>query len=68
MDVAEVLAIIVDRACRYVPEAPVGEKFKKPKRLTKESEPLFEADNDPKEAFTNVKKIPVVASDLVRFK
>ena len=69
MDIAEVLATIVERACLYTPEAPVGEMLnKKPKRPIKESEALSKVDNGPKEALTSVKKVPVDASNLVRFK
>ena len=76
MDVAEVLAMIVERACLYVPEASGATKVKKPKRLTEELE-------SPKEALTPVEtvfpkaalitsvvnKVPVVAasSNFVRF-
>ena len=68
MDTAEILAAIVEQACRYVPEMPVG--VEKPKRLTKEflypKEALFKDDKgSPKEALTVV-KAPAVASNLVR--
>ena len=71
MDAAEVLSAIVEEACRYVPEMPVGiTSLEKPKRLTKEflypKEALFKDDKgSPKEALTVV-KVPAVASDLVR--
>ena len=65
MSVAEVLASIVERACLYVPEAPVGAaNIKRPKALTADVKVY------PKEAFSKVKKVPAasVASNLVRFK
>ena len=71
MDVAEVLSAIVEEACRYVPEMPVGvTSLEKPKRLTKEflysKEELFKDDKgSPKEALTVV-KVPAVASNFVR--
>ena len=77
MDVAEVLSAIVEEACLYVPEMPVGvTSVKKPKRLTEEflypKEALFKDDKgSPKEALTSVvKKVPIVAasSNFVRFK
>ena len=61
MDVAEVLAMIVERACLYVPEASGATKVKKPKRLTEEL--VY-----PKEALTSVNKVPVASSNFVRFK
>ena len=72
MDVAEVLATIVERACVYVPEAS-GANVKKPKRLTEESEYPKEALSavdkaSPIEALTSVGKVSVVASNLVRIK
>ena len=71
MDVAEVLATIVERACLYVPEASGATKVKKPKRLTEEleypKEALSAVDKVPKEALTRVEKVPMVASNLVRF-
>ena len=70
MDTAEVLSAIVEEACRYVPEASVGvTDVKKPKRLTRvESKEARTSVDDQKEALTSVKKVPMVASDLVRFK
>jgi len=71
MDTAEILAAIVEQACRYVPEMSVGvTSVEKPKRLTKEflypKEALFKDDKgSPKEALTVV-KVPAVASNLVR--
>ena len=72
MDVAEVLATIVERACLYVPEVPVGasnkrsneafSKVKFPKEEHTDSENVY-----PKEALTRVEKVPMVASNLVRF-
>ena len=75
MDVAEVLAMIVERACLYVPEASGATKVKKPKRLTEELESPKEAlipveTVFPKAALTSVvNKVPVVAasSNFVRF-
>jgi len=68
MDVAEVLATIVERACVYVPEASGATKVKKPKRLTEELEALTPVQTVfPKEALTRVEKVPMVASNLVRF-
>ena len=75
MDVAEVLAMIVERACLYVPEASGATKVKKPKRLTEELESPKEALTPvetvfPKAALTSVvNKVPVVAasSNFVRF-
>ena len=74
MDVAELLAVIVERACLYVPKVPVGasnikrpneafSKVKFPKEEHTDSENVY-----PKEALTSVNKVPVVASDLVRIK
>ena len=69
MDVAEVLAMIVERACLYV---PVGiTDLKRPKKAFSEKEqvpkeaPRVEAV--PKEAFSKVVQVPMVASNLVRF-
>ena len=75
MDVAEVLAMIVERACLYVPEASGATKVKKPKRLTEELESPKEALTPvetvfPKAALTSVvNKVPVGAasSNFVRF-
>ena len=70
MDAAEILSAIVDEACRYVPEM-TPTNVEKPKRLTKElrypKEALTEVERL-MEALTSVKKVPMVASDLVRFK
>ena len=69
MDVAEVLATIVERACLYVPEVSDAANVKKPKRLTEESDPkeaLSAVDKVPKEALTRVEKVSMVASNLVR--
>ena len=69
MDVAEVLSVIVEAACRYVPESPVGETFKRPKAPTrvvpKEQPTRVES---PKEERTSVEKKVLVSSDLVRIK
>ena len=71
MDVAEVLSAIVEQACLYVPESPVGvtnfEKsergayrgFKVPKVV------LFEDKDSPKEALTVV-QVPAASSNFVR--
>ena len=74
MDIAEVLAIIVEEACRYVPEM-TPTNVEKPKRLTKElrypKEALFEDDKgSPSEELSEVLKVPVVSgvSNLVRIK
>ena len=72
MDTAEVLSAIVEEACLYVPELPV-ETFKRSKGLTRQVKVPKEAPTDsakayPKEALTRVEKVPVVASNLVRFK
>ena len=71
MDVAEVLAMIVERACLYVPEVSGATNVKKPKRLTEESEYPKEALSAvdkvfPKEALTRVEKVFVASTDLVR--
>ena len=82
MDVAEVLAMIVERACLFVPDIPVGVsakskanfRVKMPKETFTEfekfpNEALTPVDTVPNEALTSVKKVPVasVASDFVRF-
>ena len=71
MDVAEILASIVERACLYVPEMPVGETLKRPKGLTRVQAPKEEIIQveSPKEELSQVLKVPVVAgaSNLVRF-
>ena len=70
MDVAEVLAMIVERACLYVPEVSGATNVKKPKRLTEEfeypKEALSAVDKVPTEALTRVEKVPMVASNFVR--
>ena len=70
MDLSEVLAMIVEEACLYVPDLPVGETFKRPKGLTRRvqvpKEGLTEAKVIPKEALTSVEQVPMIASDLVR--
>ena len=84
MDVADVLSAIVEEACRYESDVPVGKKnVKRFKALTsveaKEALTSVEAkeaftDGEkvfPKAAFTSVvNKVPVVAasSNFVRFK
>ena len=70
MDVAEVLSAIVEEACHYVPELPVGETFKRTKGFTRVNVPkeaLTEVES-PTEALTSVKKAFVASSNLVRFK
>ena len=79
MDTAEVLASIVERACLYVPDAPVGESKTMTRfRSVKMSKETFtEFEKFPKEALTkvvpneelSVEKVPMVASsNFVRFK
>ena len=73
MDIAEILSAIVERACLYVPETPVGAtNAKRSKALNKEKVPKEALTPDvkvsPIEALTSVEKVSVVASDLVRFK
>ena len=76
MDVAEVLSAIVEQACLYTPEPSAGETMKRSKALTRveikeartsgeEKEAL--PSGEEKEALTTVKKVPMVASNLVRF-
>ena len=70
MNVAEILSAIVERACLYVPETPVGAtNAKRSKALNKEKVPKEALTPDvkvfPKEALTRVEKVPV-ASNLVR--
>ena len=72
MDTAEVLSIIVERACSFVPEVPVGiTKVEKSERdayrgSKKVSKALTQVES-PKEALTSVEKKDFVASS-VRFK
>ena len=75
MDTAEVLSAIVEEACRFVPESPVGKTFKSPKALTSVESREARTSGEPKEALTSgeqkealtsVKKVSAVASDLVR--
>ena len=78
MDVAEVLSAIVEEACRYNPDVPVGvQNIKRSKAPTsvepKEARTSVEpkearTSGEPKEALTKVEKVPIVASDLVRIK
>ena len=69
MDSAEVLAMIVEQACLYVPETPVGIK-----NVKSSKEELTEVEKFPKEAFSTVKILKVAltsvsgASNLVRIK
>ena len=70
MDIAEVLAMIVERACLYVPEASGATKMKRPKAVSEEEQVPKEAprvEAVPKEAFSKVVQVPMVASNLVRF-
>ena len=71
MDTAEVLSIIVERACLFVPEVPVGiTKVEKSERDAyrgkKVSKALTQVES-PKEALTSVENKDFVASS-VRFK
>ena len=74
MDVAEILSAIVEQACLYVPDVPVGEtrpKLKIPKgvfnkgRVPKEAL-TADVTVSPIGALTSVEKIVVASSDLVR--
>ena len=71
MDVSEVLAMIVEEACLYVPELPVGETFKRPKGLTRRvqvpKEEPTRVEAVPNETLLEVVKVPV-ASDFVSYK
>ena len=66
MDTAEVLSAIVEEACRFVPESPVGKTFKSPKALTRVESREARTSSEPKEALTSVEKVSNGASDLVR--
>ena len=83
MDTAEVLSMIVERACLFVPEVPVGitkvekserDAYRGSKKVSKAltqvespKEALTEVES-PMEALTSVKKVFAASSDLVRFK
>ena len=83
MDVADVLSAIVEEACRYEPDVPVGKKnVKRFKALTSVEAKEALTSVEAKEAFTDgekvfpkaaltsvVNKVPVVAasSNFVRF-
>ena len=72
MDTAEILSAIVEQACLYTPEeTPVGApKMKRPKAFSEEEQVQKEAprvEAVPKEAFSKVVQVPMVASNLVRF-
>ena len=76
MDTAEILSMIVEQACLYIPEQPVGvsktNKLKQPKEvLTAEvkvpNEALSKVES-PNEALTSVVKVSGASSDLVRYK
>ena len=74
MDVAEILSAIVEQACLYVPDVPVGEtrpKLKIPKGVFNKGQVPKEALTadvtvSPIGALTSVEKIVVASSDLVR--
>ena len=67
MDVAEVLASIVEQACLYESEVPVGvQNIKRSKALTSVEPKEARTSGEQKEALTRVEKVPNVASDLVR--
>ena len=75
MDVAEILSAIVEQACLYVPDVPVGEtmpKLKIPKGVFNKGQVPKEALTDSEKASPNealsVVKVPVAASNLVRSK
>ena len=63
METAEVLAMIVEQACLYVPETAVGTDSKRPKKA-------FSNVKSPKEKLSEVEKVSVasVSPNLVRFK
>ena len=69
MDAAEVLSAIVEEACRFVPESPVGENIKSPKARTSGESKEALTSGESKEAFMKVEKVPIVAasSNFVRF-
>ena len=67
MDVAEVLSAIVEEACRYNPDVPVGvQNIKRSKALTSVEPKEARTSGEQKEALTRVEKVPIGASDLVR--
>ena len=73
MDASEVLAAIVERACVYTPDVPVGvsklEKSVGAYRDKKVSKEAFSKDKSPKEEFSEVEKVSVASSsNFVRFK
>ena len=67
MDAAEVLSTIVEEACRFEPESPVGETIKSPKARTRVETKEARTSVEPKEALS-IEKVPVAASDLVRIR
>ena len=79
MSMAEILAMIVEQACLYEPDSPVGKSFKRPKAHFRSAkvpnEALTDEEKVSKETFLKVvvpKEAPKaekvsVASDLVRF-
>ena len=74
METAEVLAMIVEQACLYVPETAVGTDSKRPKKAFSEEEKVpteaFSNVKSPKEKLSEVEKVSVasVSPNLVRFK
>ena len=82
MDIAEILSIIVERACSYIPDVPVGEsgirKRPVPSKIDKVLKgPLTDGEKVSKETFTvdvnvpieertSVEKKVLVSSDFVR--
>ena len=82
MDIAEILSIIVDRACSYIPDVPVGEsgirKRPVPSKIDKVLKgPLTDGEKGSKETLTvdvnvpieertSVEKKVLVSSDFVR--
>ena len=72
MDTAEILSAIVEQACLYTPETPVGApNMKRPKAFNKEKVPkeaLTDSEKaSPIEERTSVEKKVLVSSDFVRF-
>ena len=73
MDTAEILSAIVEQACLYTPETPVGAtNMKRPKAFNKEKAPneaLTDSEKvSPIEALTSgEKKVFGASSDFVRF-
>ena len=61
MDTAEVLSMIVERACVFVPDVPVG--VSNTKKFPNEEPTSVKVPN---EEPTRVVKVPMVTSNLVR--